>query len=807
MAECKKYICVHGHFYQPPRENAWLEEIEIQESAHPYHDWNERITQECYRPNSVSRILNDAGKIADIVNNYIDISFNFGPTLLSWLEIHQPDVYQRIIDADMQSIVQFEGHGSAIAQVYNHIIMPLANRRDKETQIIWGIEDFKKRFGRNPEGMWLAETAVDTETLEILAENKIKFTILSPYQAARFRRIGTNDWIPGIDSRRAYVCNLPSGKSIAIFFYHAELSQGVAFKGYLNDGKFFAHQLMSAFDPEPAEPQLVHIATDGESYGHHHRNGDMALAYCIHYLKKQPDIKIANYGYFLRKFPPQYEVQIQENSSWSCAHGVERWRSDCGCKTGGEPHWNQKWRKPLREALDYLRDELAEIFESKLKEYHPDPWDLRNKYIHIFQQRSRTKTLRFIEQYIGKDLKEEEIITIIRALEMQRMALYMYTSCGWFFNEISGIETIQILQYAERAIQLAEDVTQVDLYPRFLEILSQAQSNIPSLGTGADIYRNMVVPKRLSLTQVGMHYAVSTLFEEDARNLTVLNYECTSEELTRIKAGGQLLVIGQTKVRSKVTQSQKRFSFVILYLGNHHLIGNTADSLSYDEYASLVKKFREYFDAGNLTQVLELIKDNFASRTFSFFDLFKDEQKKLLDRVLNIQVKNALDFYERINERTFLLLNLMHKEGLTIPEILITNLKTLVIQNLYDELSSPTLPDIEKIHEIEQIILKWKFRIPTERLNYAATLKINTLVEEYKKNQNIHLVVELSIDLLNSLKSIGIMPQLNELQDLIFTIIKEGKFPQSEMFGVLLLANKLGMEIRGKISKPPQKPA
>lgn len=801
MADCSKYICIHGHFYQPPRENAWLEEIEIQESAHPFHDWNERITQECYRPNSVSRILNDEGKIVDIVNNYTFISYNFGPTLLSWLENHQPEVYNRILEADMHSIVQFEGHGSAIAQVYNHIIMPLANRRDKETQVIWGIEDFKKRFGRNPEGMWLAETAVDTETLEILAQHKIKFTILSPYQARRYRKIDTEHWTDGIDSRRPYLCKLPSGRTIAIFFYHADLSMGVAFKGYLNDGKYFAHQLLNAFDTQPNEPQLVHIATDGESYGHHHRNGDMALAYCLHYLSKMPDVKIANYGYFLQKFPPQYEVEIHENSSWSCAHGVERWRSDCGCKTGGEPHWNQKWRTPLRQALDYLRDQLSAIYENTLRNYHPDPWLLRNKYIEIFPQRSRTKTVRFLEQNFQRNLSDSEITTILRALEMQRMALYMYTSCGWFFNEISGIETIQILQYAERAIQLAEDIAQVELYPQFLQILGQAVSNIPSMGNGADIYRNQVAPKRLSLTQVGMHYAVSTLFEEDARNLTVLNYECIAEELTRIKAGGQFLVLGQTKVRSKVTQSQKRFSFVILYLGNHHLIGNTSDSLTYDEYASLVRKFRNYFDAGNLTEVLELIKDNFASRTFSFFNLFKDEQKKLLDRVLDIQVKNALDFYERINERTFLLLNLMRNESLTIPEILITNLKTLVIQKLYDELVASSLPDIEKIRELEEIIVKWKFRIPTNRLNYAATLKINTLVAEYHKNQNIHLIVELATDLLNSLKAIGITPQLNELQDLIFTVIKDGKFPQSELFGVLLLANKLGMEIKGKLPR------
>src|SRR5690606_20278799 len=235
----KKYICVHGHFYQPPRENAWLEKIEHQESATPYHDWNERITQECYGPNGVSRILNDEQRIVDIVNNYSRMSYNFGPTLLSWLETHRPKTYQRIIDSDKASISYFGGHGSAMAQVYNHIIMPLANRRDKETQVIWGLRDFEKRFGRKAEGMWLAETAVDTVPLEVLSEQGIKFTVLAPRQAKQYLRFGESKWTPGIDSKMPYLCKLPSGKEINLFFYDDDRSQAVAFKGLLKDGKEF----------------------------------------------------------------------------------------------------------------------------------------------------------------------------------------------------------------------------------------------------------------------------------------------------------------------------------------------------------------------------------------------------------------------------------------------------------------------------------------------------------------------------------------------------------------------------------------
>ncbi|MEN8249541.1 MAG: DUF3536 domain-containing protein, partial [Bacteroidota bacterium] len=373
----KKYVCIHGHFYQPPRENAWVEEIELQDSAAPFHDWNERITHECYRPNGVARVLNKENRIVDIVNNYAWLSFNFGPTLLSWLEKNEPPTYKSIIEADKLSMNHFDGHGSAIAQVYNHIIMPLANRKDKETQVIWGIYDFQKHFGRDPEGMWLAETAVDTETLEVLAENNIKFTILAPYQAQKFRKIRETEWVNGIDTKRAYVYNLPSGKSINLFFYDGENSQGIAFNGYLNDGEKFSKALISSFDSRD-ENQLVHVATDGESYGHHHKNGEMALASCIRHIQENDDIRLTNYSQFLALEEPSYEVIINENTSWSCAHGIERWRSDCGCHTGGDESWNQEWRVGLRTSLDWLRDQLSALYFDELKKFTDDPWALRN---------------------------------------------------------------------------------------------------------------------------------------------------------------------------------------------------------------------------------------------------------------------------------------------------------------------------------------------------------------------------------------------------------------------------------------------
>jgi alpha-amylase/alpha-mannosidase (GH57 family) len=382
----EKYICIHGHFYQPPRENAWLEVIEVQDSAHPYHDWNERISSECYAPNVASRIL-EQGIIKDIVNNYSKISFNFGPTLLSWMENYDTDTYEAILEADKESSKKFSGHGSAIAQVYNHMIMPLSNKRDKETQIIWGIRDFEYRFARKPEGMWLAESAVDMESLELLAAYGIKFTILAPRQAKSFKKIGDTSWNEltdsSIDTRRSYQYTLPSGKTIILFFYHGDIAQSVAFNGLLNDGQKFADSLLGAFDQDGDEPQLVHIATDGETYGHHHKHGDMALAFCLDYIDEHKHANITNYAEFITKVEPAYEVQIHENSSWSCVHGVERWRNDCGCNSGGKPNWNQQWRKPLREALDWLRDKLNEIYEREASQVLKDPWEARNEYINV----------------------------------------------------------------------------------------------------------------------------------------------------------------------------------------------------------------------------------------------------------------------------------------------------------------------------------------------------------------------------------------------------------------------------------------
>lgn len=488
------FVCIHAHFYQPPREDPWRGEIPQEKSAAPFHDWNERICAECYEPNSAARILNAKGDVAKLVNNYAKINFNFGPTLLSWLEAHAPSVYQKILEADQESLKQFSGHGSAIAQAYNHMILPLANRRDKHTQIFWGIRDFEYRFKRKPEGIWLPETAVDMETLDIAAKLGIRYTILAPHQAKRvcaMKNFECHDvQASTIDPTMPYEVRIPSGRHISVFFYDGPISTAIAFERLLNSGDALAERLLAAFGKRKGA-QLVNIATDGETYGHHHRFGEMALAYAVDRLEHTNTVRLTNYGEFLAAHPPTHCAEIHENSSWSCVHGVERWRSGCGCHIGGNPKWNQAWRGPLREALDWLRHTLIQHFEEMGRNYLTDPWLARNDYINVILDRSAESVERYMAAHTKRPLTPPEKSKVIQLMEMQRNMMLMYTSCGWFFDDPSGIETVQILRYAGMAIELGRELFDINYEERFVQRLKAVRSNIPKERDGRLIYRKI----------------------------------------------------------------------------------------------------------------------------------------------------------------------------------------------------------------------------------------------------------------------------------------------------------------------------
>jgi alpha-amylase/alpha-mannosidase (GH57 family) len=671
------YVCVHGHFYQPPRENPSLEAVELQDSAYPYHDWNQRVTAECYAPNAKSRLLDDRQRIVELVNNYAHISFNFGPTLLLWMKQKAPQVLERIREADRESRERFGGHGSAIAQGYNHMILPLAHPRDKETQVAWGIRDFAARFGRQPEGMWLPETAVDLSTLEVLAAQGIRYTILAPRQAKRVRRYGSRSWkdVSGdrIDPSRAYQLRLPSGKTVALFFYDGPISQGVAFEGLLNDGKRFADRLLGGFSDARTWPQLSHIATDGESYGHHHYHGEMALTYALHSIETGEVAKLTNYGQFLEMHPPEHWVEIFENTSWSCVHGVERWRSNCGCNSGGRPEWNQQWRAPLRAALDWLRDTLQPEFEKRAGELLRDPWAARNDYIEVILDRSVENVAGFLARHGVRELNAEERVRVLKLLEMQRHAMLMYTSCGWFFDELSGPETVQVLHYAGRALQLACDTgTSCDLEKPFCERLRNAKSNLAEHANGEEIYKKRVAPAVITIDKVTGHYAVSGLFETYGDQTRIYCYDVAREEYSVETEGRVRMAVGRARVRSEITTEETRLGFAVLHLGDHNVTGGVREFQRENHFHELCDELRQAFAQVDTAQVIRILDEHFHKSTFSMRSLFRDEQRRIIALLLQDTLSTATASFRSMYENQAPLIRFLSALEVPVPSAFVS---------------------------------------------------------------------------------------------------------------------------------------
>ncbi len=732
-----RYICIHGHFYQPPRENAWLESIEMQDSAYPYHDWNERVAAECYAPNTASRILDSEGYITQIVNNYAKISFNFGPTLLAWLEVNIPDVYQAVLDADRESQAAFSGHGSALAQAYNHVIMPLANRRDKYTQVLWGMRDFEHRFNRKPEGMWLPETAVDIETLEILAELGIRFTILAPHQAKRVRQIGSDTWRDitnsAIDPTMAYEIKLPSGRKLNLFFYDGPISRQVAFDDLLSSGDNFAHRLTDAFSKETNRSQIVHMATDGETYGHHHRFGDMALAYALHYIETNGLAQITNYGEYLEKHLPTHEVEINEHTSWSCPHGVERWRSDCGCNAGRNAKWNQAWRTPLREALDWLCDTLAPQYEARAGEFLKDPWTARDSYIEVILDRSQENVEEFLKRHGVRELNEAERITVFKLLELQRHAMLMYTSCGWFFDELSGIETIQVIQYAGRAVQLAQELFGDDIEHNFLERLRLAKSNLPEHGDGHRIYDSFVKPAMVDLIKVAAHFAISSLFEEYGEQAEIYCYHIDLEDYRTFIAGKPKLVLGRARVTSVVTRESDVLSFGVLHFGDHNVNAGVRAYQSQEIYQTMFQELSQTFSTADFPEVIRLLDKHFGTATYSIKNLFRDEQRKVLDSILQSALAEIEAAYYQVYEHHYPPMRFLSELGTPIPKSFHSAAEFILNSELRRVVSSDTL-DLERLRSLMDETQTWQVELDTEGLSYLLQRTLERMTARFVTN-------------------------------------------------------------------------
>jgi alpha-amylase/alpha-mannosidase (GH57 family) len=630
-----RFVAIHGHFYQPPRESPWLERIEAQDSAAPYHDWNARVTAECYAPNTAARRVDAQNRILDVVDNFAALAFDVGPTLMTWFEQERPDVYGAILEADRTSRAT-RGHGNAIAQAYGHAILPLCGRRDKVTQVRWGLADFRHRFGREAAGMWLPETAVDRETLEVLAEEGVGFTLLAPGQAASVRE-PDGDWRPGaeaLDPRRAYRWEGGQGRTLALFFYDGAISHAIAFGGLLRSGDAVATRLLARFD-DGAHAQLVQVATDGESYGHHHRFGEMALAAACARIEASGAASLTNHAAFLATHPPVMEARVVDGSSWSCAHGVERWRGDCGCMAGHRPGWTQRWRAPLREALDWLRDVVDALYEARAGALVKDPWAARDAYVDVVLDRSPASVEAFLERHAIRPLDAAGRVQVLRCLELQRHRLLMYTSCGWFFDEISGIETVQVLRYAARVLQIARVLGgDAGLETELVRRLAAAPSNVPELQDGAGVWWRHVAPSVTDLARVAAHYAIAGPSEGYGDPADVHAFRVERLRWARVAAGEASLAIGRVRVTARLTTEHEEADLAVLHARDgqfHCRVRTGSDGAALASARDAL--FREFLGRG-LAEWPRALDRHFGGRAYGADDVFPDERRRLLARLV-----------------------------------------------------------------------------------------------------------------------------------------------------------------------------
>ena len=788
MPSSKRFVCVHGHFYQPPRENPWLETVETQDTAAPYHDWNERVCAECYAPNGAARIQNSKNEITRIVNNYARISFDFGPTLLSWLKENAPRTYRMILDGERRSRRIYNGHSSAMAQVYNHVIMPLANERDRVTQIRWGIVDYLQHFGVAPEGMWLSETAADTESLELLAQHGIKFTVLAPHQCKRIRPLKEGvpeaevEWTDTtgatVDTTRPHLLRFASGLSIAVFFYNGPTSRAIAFEGLLNSGEGLAARLKAGF-VEGSEPQLVHVATDGESYGHHHKYGEMALAYALRLLQQDKTVKLTNYGSFLAQFPPEYECEIVENTSWSCAHGVERWRSNCGCN-GGRPGWNQAWRKPLRQALDELRDAIAPLTEQEGNKLFKDVWAARDAYIQVVLDRDEVRANRFFLEQQRRPLTEAERVRALVLMEMQRHAQLMYTSCGWFFDDISGIETVQVIAYAARVLQLAKDVfgEQAEaLEPAFLACLAEARSNVPSAGDGARIYQAKIGSMELGLESVAAHYAISSVFSSFADETDLFCYRVRRISYEIHSSGRGRLALGRIHISSVITGQQQGFSYAVLHFGDQNITAAVkpyaeSDAEKFEKFAT---EATEHVQRADFPEVIRLLDRFYGHVDYSLTSLFSDEQRRIVQIILNSTLWDIENSLTTIYEDHASLLHFLSQAGLPKPPALTLAAGFAVNAGLRRALESEPI-DQALLRSFLQLAKADQVPLETATLSYIADQRMKRAMVELQLSAGSLEMLERALTLARTLQELPFDLNLWQAQNIWYDILRTSDY-------------------------------
>ncbi len=786
------YVVIHGHFYQPPRENPWIEKIEEETSAQPFHDWNARIATECYTPNSRARTYDGQGRILDIINNYEYISFNFGPTLLSWLENHAPPTYRRLQEADQRSLSRL-GHGNAIAQAYNHVILPLANPRDRKTQIVWGLKDFSYRFRRAAEAMWLPETAVDYPTLADLVAHGLKYVILSPYQALKVRPLSGGPWQPvqgqTLDSTQAYRCFLPDVTGdpdkrnyIDVFFYNGEVAAEVSFGDLLKDSYRFCARLGQAFSPDLPRPQLLSVATDGENYGHHKKFGELALAHALAEVLPQKGFTLGNYASFLELAPPQMMVELflgtkGEGSSWSCAHGVGRWKEDCGCATGGHPTWNQKWRTPLREAFDFLNERLALIFTREGEKYFSDPWAARNAYIEVILDRREEVVAAFMAQYGVPGLNRSDWVPALKLLEMQRHALLMYTSCGWFFDDLAGLETRQVLKYAARALQLGQDFTSEPLEPPFLKRLARAVSNIPEEGTGRQIFERRIKPTMVDFPKVVNQWVISWLKDHD-RQCPAAIYHYRAEAMApEVKTHASLtLAVGRLRLTSGITRESQLLAFFTVHLGSYLYRTQVQPYPLPQEFLALKHELFQVLEQ-TPEDLMPLMARRLGERYYTVHDIFQEEKEQIFQDLLEANREETLNQIAHYFEEAKPLLTAMAAEHLHLPRLYralaeITLNRRLVQLLRHLQLEPAHLLSSQEISTLIQEAALMGLKLESREGGEILCRILHRLLQELANDCCTSAATTLS-DFLSLLKRIPITVELSEAQNAFFALMLE----------------------------------
>ncbi|MGV0025908.1 DUF3536 domain-containing protein [Phormidesmis priestleyi] len=808
------YVTVHGHFYQPPRENPYLDAIERQPSAAPFHDWNERIHHECYRPNAFARILNDHGELVGIVNNYEYLSFNIGPTLMSWIERHDVEVYQRILEADRKSCARL-GHGNAIAQAYNHMILPLANERDKRTQIRWGKADFRSHFDRDPEGMWLAETAVDYATLEALVDEGIQFIILAPSQAQRCRSIESGDrqWyeVGGsqIDTTRPYRCFLKGEESegsepryIDIFFYDGPISRDMGFDTALSSSHNLAGRLGQAVRGDHRPTQLIAAATDGETFGHHKRGTEKCLAYAFEHEFFRKGWTVTNFAHYLSLNTPTWEVELKPVTAWSCAHGVDRWQDDCGCGGGGG--WHQKWRRPLRDSLDWLRDQLIKVYEETGKKFFKDVWLTRDEYIQVVRDRSPANVSRFFAQHQSHKLSAPERIDALRLLEMQRHAMLMYTSCGWFFEELSRPEGTQILRYASRALELAGDVAGVQLEKGFVKRLALAPSNVDCFKHGAEVYRQLVISAQISFEQVAAHYAISSLFNTFTREQRVYCYATHQLDYQLQRMGSLTLAVGQLQLTSEITRETAHLVFAVLHLGGWDFHCCIQPFAGRRAYAQLKDSLFGSLKQASAAQTILAMNQMFGNQSHSLQNLFAEERHRIM-RLLSQETLTRLDqLYTQVYRDNYGVLMAFHRDELPVPqelqvaaEIALGHRLLVALRSLEQDLSDPD--SANRLSELDAIAteahhLHCQLNLPEakqilERLVQRSLWNLLNPIDPHTAEMQIYCIEQL-IDFGQKLHFNLTMAQA---QELYFAWLRSAEVERSPQ--LLALGKKLAVDV------------